>query len=167
MSFVDSIEMSEMHHPIRVLQRRLVMDSEGAGEHCGAPSLIVELGPTLGSIDIAYVSDGTLNPAQGVCSGQAAGPASQARRNATGAVEPLPAWGHLSLAPGETVISIGTGGGGYGHPFRRSPHKVRDDVLDGRLSRDRAQAVYGVVVNSTGALDLAATQLIRREGSGQ
>ncbi|MBW7835736.1 MAG: hydantoinase B/oxoprolinase family protein [Sphingomonadales bacterium] len=167
MSFVDSIEMTEMHHPIRVLQRRLVMDSEGAGEHCGAPSLIVELGPTLGSIDIAYVSDGTLNPAQGVCGGLAAGPSSQARRNAVGVVEPLPAWGKLSLAPGESVISIGTGGGGYGHPFRRSPHKVRANVLDGRISRDRAQAVYGVIINSDGALDLAATQLIRREGSGQ
>ncbi|HEY8352585.1 MAG TPA: hydantoinase B/oxoprolinase family protein, partial [Sphingomonadales bacterium] len=38
MSFVDSIEMNEMHHPLRVLSRRLLPNSEGPGRHCGAPS---------------------------------------------------------------------------------------------------------------------------------
>lgn len=163
MSFVDSIEMTEMHHPLRVLKRQLVTDSEGAGQNCGAPSLMVELGPTEGTIDIAYVSDGTINRAQGVCGGLAAGAAAQTKRTPAGD-EPLPAYGRLTLMPVETVVSVGTGGGGFGDPQHRDPEKVLADVLDRRVSRDRARTVYGVVIDEAGVLDIDATQHIRKEG---
>lgn len=161
MSFVDSVEMTEMHHPLRVLRRGLVRDSEGAGENCGAPSLEVELGPTAGEIEIAYVSDGTINRAQGVCGGGAAGRAAQ-RKHAQGKhAEHLPAFGQMRLRPGETVISTGTGGGGYGDPMRRDPERVRADVQDGRLSVDRAREIYGVVIGADGEIDMSATSSLR------
>src|SRR5207237_8179347 len=37
MPFYDSIEIDELHHPIRVETRRIIPDSEGAGTYRGAP----------------------------------------------------------------------------------------------------------------------------------
>ena len=47
----DCIEVDELHHPIRILERRLVQDSEGAGRWRGAPAVRVELGPIEGCDD--------------------------------------------------------------------------------------------------------------------
>ncbi len=162
MSFVDSVEMTEMHHPLRIHSRGLVRDSEGAGEHCGAPSLKVELGPIAAPVTIAYVSDGTINQAQGVCGGQEGGPSQQMKRVHSQAVVPLPAYGRLTLEPGEAVISVGTGGGGFGSPERRAVDLVHADVLDGRLSIERARRVYAVVIQEDGSLDDEATRNLRK-----
>jgi len=158
--FIDSIEMAEMHHPIRVLTRALKIDSEGAGQYCGAPSLEVELGPTHGAIELAYVSDGVHNPAQGVCCGGAGGGAAQSKRHADGRLEALPTIARITLNPGETVLSTGTGGGGYGDPRRRDRAKVLADVLDRTVSRGRAETHYGVVLSGDD-VDPAATEHLR------
>jgi N-methylhydantoinase B len=159
--FVDSIEMVELHHPLRVMHRRLVPDSEGAGLHCGAPSLEVELGPTAAPLNIAYVSDGVVHAAQGVCGGGAGGRAKQAVQR-DGTVTTLAPMGQIVLVPGETVISAGTGGGGYGDPRRRDPQRVRQDVLDRRVTRARAEAVYGVKLDAAVQIDEAATARLRQ-----
>lgn len=139
--FVDRIKMVEMHHPIRVHSRALVADSEGAGEHIGAPCLRVELGPRGGELRISYVSDGVINAAQGVRGGGPGGTAAQALRRTDGSVEPLAAWGELIISPSETVISSGTGGGGYGDPRLRDPALVRAAVADRLLSPERALSI--------------------------
>ena len=46
MSFYDSVEVDELHYPIRIEERRLVPDTEGAGEFRGAPSSRVSFTPT-------------------------------------------------------------------------------------------------------------------------
>lgn len=163
MSFVDSIEMNEMHHPLRVLSRRLLPNSEGPGRHCGAPSLEVELGPVGAPVTIAYVSDGTVNCAQGATGGGAGGPARQFKRGRDGKLKPLPPYGRLTLEPGETVLSIGTGGGGFGRPEERPVEKVLADLRDGRLTAARAQEIYGVVVDAEGRLDREATRRLREQ----
>lgn len=140
--FVDSIEMAEIHHPIRVTRRALVPDSEGAGAHIGAPCLAVELGPRGSEMSIAYVSDGVVNPAMGVAGGGPGGPAIQAVRHIDGAIESLPPFGSLLLKPGETVMSRGTGGGGFGDPGRRDRARVAAAIADGLLTPDRAARVY-------------------------
>jgi N-methylhydantoinase B len=159
--FVDSIEMVELHHPLRVHRRALVADSEGAGLHCGAPSLEVELGPTQGTLNIAYVSDGVVHAAQGVCGGGQGGRAAGARRDADGVLRNLASMGQIELAPGDRVLSTGTGGGGYGDPRRRDPQSVLHDVLDRRITRERAETVYGVRILADGTLDAAGTARLR------
>lgn len=144
--FIDSVEMAEMHHPIRISRRGLLIDTEGAGKHIGAPSLGVELGPRISDMRIAYVSDGVVNGPQGICGGGDGGTATQAIRRIDGAVEDLPPFGMVTLSAGETVISAGTGGGGFGRPADRDPAKVRAAVRDGLISKDRAASVYGVII---------------------
>ena len=162
--FVDSIEMAELHHPIRVSARRLLIDSEGAGEFCGAPSLEVELGPKGGEIEIAYISDGVVNPAQGSQSGGAGGAAGQAKRERNGSLSPLPPIGRLVLQDGEAVLSVGAGGGGFGAPHARDAECVARDVRDRRISPARAASIYGVAVDSQGHLDRAGTAKFRTLG---
>ena len=66
----------------------------------------------------------------------------------------------LDLAPGD-VVSIRTcGGGGYGPPRAREPELVLRDVLEGKVSPERAREVYGVAV-ADGGIDHAATEVLR------
>jgi N-methylhydantoinase B len=58
---------------------------------------------------------------------------------------------------GDTLVSQGPSGGGYGDPYERDPSAVLDDVRDGYIDEAAALQDYGVVI-AGGAVDLAATQ---------
>lgn len=162
MVFKDSVEVDEIHHPIRVHECRILPDTEGAGRHRGAPSMYVEYGPVDCVLEVMYASDGCLNPARGARGGLSGGRAQQYKRDISGnlvAVEPC---GDVFLQPGETIVSISCGGGGYGRPIERDPERVRRDVAEGWITTERAEKVYGVVLDQAGAVDLAATGELRR-----
>jgi PAS domain S-box-containing protein len=65
------------------------------------------------------------------------------------------------IADGETVLSICSGGGGYGPPDERDPQRVTNDVVEGRISRDRAREIYKVVFGDNGQCDETATSALR------
>src|SRR5205823_2416528 len=54
-------------------------------------------------------------------------------------------------------------GGAWGHPFARPLERVRRDVVGGFVSVDAAREDYGVLVDASGMIDLAATEA-RRAG---
>jgi N-methylhydantoinase B len=159
--FIDSVELDEIRQPIHVYSRRLVIDSEGAGLYRGAASVAVEFGPSTGPISVGYVSDGTRNPAQGVRGGLAGGCADQWRIRSDGSREHLDACAQVDLNPGERLLSVSTGGGGYGHPLERDPEQVARDVAERWISPQRAMKVYGVVASDEGKLDVIATEALR------
>ena len=70
---------------------------------------------------------------------------------------------------GEVVLAKAPGGGGWGDPLDRDPHKVWEDVVDGLITPGRARKVYGVVLGPEGRpadeleLDEAATAKLRKE----
>jgi N-methylhydantoinase B len=68
-----------------------------------------------------------------------------------------------SFAAGERLWNRSGGGGGYGDPEDRPPEAVRDDVLDGYVSREAAREAYGVVITDDGSIDRAATRTLRKE----
>jgi N-methylhydantoinase B len=165
MCFIDSIELDELYQPIIVHDRRIIRDTEGAGWHIGAPSLQVEFGPLEGEIEVSYVSDGTLNPPRGVRGGKGGGGADQFRRRVDGSTERLEAATTVTLATGETIVSICCGGGGYGQPTSRDPSRVREDILDGWVSKDKGREVYGVSLTATGEVDIAETSRLRQSAA--
>ena len=160
--YQDSIELDEMRHPLHVHQRRFIQNSEGAGRHKGGPGMLVEFGPTRGEMEVAFVSDGTLNPARGVRGGGLGGAAYQGIRDTDGELTPTENCAVVTLRTGETIVSHCCGGGGYGDPLSREPEKVARDVVEGWVSRDRAADVYGVAVAADGSVDAAATARLRR-----
>ena len=139
-------------------------DSGGAGTYRGAPSIKVEFGPTdNNSMRVLYVADGTINPAAGARGGLPGGPIRVFKRSGNNDVTAQPAYGDVELIPGETIISISSGGGGYGPPMARDPRRVKHDLDEGWITRARAKEVYGVVLDDTGAVDEAATEARRRQ----
>ena len=65
-----------------------------------------------------------------------------------GAVRVLPNLvGEQTLEAGERLISLTSGGGGYGDPRVRDPHAVLRDVVEGYISLGRARGVYRVAID--------------------
>ena len=68
----------------------------------------------------------------------------------------------LQLKPGDVISYQTCGGGGYGNPFEREPSQVLDDVINGKVSVERARTEYGVEIDRTGrAIDESATRRLR------
>ncbi len=147
MVWLDSVECDELLYPIRIEERRIIPDSEGAGRFRGAPGLMVVFSPVDCALDAMYASDGCVNPAEGVRGGGAGGRAAQHARTAAGSERTIGPVGPVTLGPDEAIVSIGAGGGGYGPPHERDPVRVRRDVIEGWISRERALSVYGVVLD--------------------
>jgi N-methylhydantoinase B len=163
----DSIEVDELHHPLHIVRRSIMPDTEGAGQYRGAPSMYSEFGPIDGcAMKVLYTSDGTINHAVGVLGGGGGGPSKALKRERDGSLTTLPACYGVNLEPGEYVVSYSSGGGGYGAPIERDPARVIHDLEEGWITADRARSVYGVAVADGGelgelVLDEAATLKLR------
>jgi N-methylhydantoinase B len=156
LSCLDSIELDEFYHPILVRRRELVPDSEGAGRHVGAQSILVEYGPLGADMEVGYVSDGHHNPPAGARGGGTGGRADQKLRRSDGTEEQLAPCAQVKVRAGEIIVAIGAGGGGYGDPHQRDPQHVLEAVREGLMSEARAASVYGVIIQA-GVLDPIAT----------
>jgi N-methylhydantoinase B len=157
----DSVEIDELKHPMVVWEQRLLPDTEGAGRRRGAPSAYCEFGPLDCSFEALYLSDGTLNPPQGAQGGLPSGRAAQFLRGKAGDLRELEICGHVGIGPGERLVSVSTGGGGYGSPWDREPDRVAGDFREGWISRARARETYGVVLDHEGSIDERATSMLR------
>jgi len=166
MLYQDSIEVSELHYPLRVYDKRLVTDTEGAGTYNGAPSSTAEYGPVDCAMDINFVSDGCQNPPRGVRGGGTGGNAQQYRRRADGSLEPLPGVTSATLAPGERIVAVTCGGGGFGSPLKRDPLRVAHNAREGWITRDRAERVYGVILDEKFRINENETRRKRAELAG-
>jgi N-methylhydantoinase B len=164
---IDCVEVDELGHPMHVVRRGIIPDTEGAGVFRGAPSVYGEFGPIDGcTMEVLYTADGTVNSAMGAIGGGRGGPARAQKRERDGSHTPLPACYGVTLEPGEFVVSHSAGGGGYGHPFEREPERVLRDLSEGWITAERARSVYGVVTTGdaerdTLAIDRSATQAVR------
>lgn len=65
------------------------------------------------------------------------------------------------LNAGDVVELRTGGGGGYGDAYTRDPELVRRDVVDGFVTREMAQAQYGIVLDEHNRLDQVATKTRR------
>ena len=92
-----------------------------------------------------YFADFAIDPAEGVLGGGAGALAGARKVEADGTETELEPIGDTELEPGEWIVGLESGGGGYGDPLERDPEAVRHDVLEGWVSRERAEADYGVI----------------------
>jgi N-methylhydantoinase B len=95
---------------------------------------------------LAYTVEGHFNPPRGVRGGATGAIPDAWKIDAAGAEVELPKAAAVTLEPGERVVSLSGGGGGYGDPHERDPALVLEDVLEGWVSRERAEELYGVVL---------------------
>ena len=159
--FIDSVELDEVYTPIHVHTRRLIADSEGAGRYRGAPGIEVEFGPVDCRMEAGFVADGNIHVPAGARAGGTARGSDQFRRTHNGALERLDQCSQVWIEDGERLVSIAAGGGGYGDPRTREPERVRHDVSEGLVSRERAAEIYGVAIDADGNVDAAETARLR------
>lgn len=167
--YIDSVEMLERMYPLQFRSLRLLADSGGAGRLRGGPASEVIYGPRATPMRVFYMADYAVHPAKGVrggLPGTAASASVLAPDGSERQVEPI---GDSLLAQGEWIRGIEAGGGGYGDPLQRDPQAVLSDVLERWVTREAADAVYGVVLTpdrdrAVGlVLDAAATEARRAE----
>jgi N-methylhydantoinase B len=174
-SYIDSSEVCEQKYPLIVWEKAVRLDSEGAGRTRGAPGNVAIYGPLYADAEVQYFHDGVVNRAVGVHGGGSPSGPEAWRISRDGGWE---MYQHIVvevvLEPGESIVSLSAGGGGYGSPLAREPEAVLVDVIDGYVSAERARAVYGVVLSGdparweTLAVDQPATTALRagRRGGG-
>ncbi len=155
--YKDSVEVDEQRYPIHVFEQRLLPDTEGSGRRRGGLGCRVAYGPKQRPMTIAYSVEAHYNPPRGVRGGHDGQPTNVWKEDAGGERVEVPLVGAIELEPGERIVSISSSGGGYGNPLEREPTLVLEDVLEGWVSRERALAVYGVVIRDDDTVDEQAT----------
>lgn len=164
----DSVEVLEQKYPILFNEIRVAPDTEGSGKQRGGPGSLVSFQPAEGEMTASCVLDGYLNAPVGVLGGFPPSiPWASKRELGKSDVDLPPVFG-LTLQPGESLIGLQSGGGGYGSPLERDPERVRQDVLNRWVSFERAREIYGVVfvsevVADSLEVDESATDALRAE----
>lgn len=160
------VEVQEAYYPLLIEAHRLRTDSGGAGRYRGG--LGVEL--VISSHQDFFMNthfQRTKMPPWGLHGGHDALPMNALVQ--TGAGEELSGTSldRQRLQPGDKVIVLTGGGGGYGPPFERPAEDVRRDVAEGSVSLKAAADLYGVVLDpKTLAIDWEKTRRNRAAHAG-
>ena len=160
---IQSAEALESGMPLHVERSELRCDSGGEGTMRGGLGLRRELRLLEGESRYSVLSDRAVLPPFGVAGAGPAAPVKVSLRRDGAEVDfatPGKVTG-VAIRAGDIVVMQSAGGGGYGDPLAREPDRVRDDVLAGYVSPERARLGYGVVLAPSGEVDVAATQAER------
>jgi N-methylhydantoinase B len=152
------VEETELNYPVRIETLALVEDSDGAGRFRGGLGLRKDYRFDLHTT-FTILADRDKSGPHGVFGG-VEGRKAEYVHVRDGSETRLSSKSTIDLVPGD-VISVRTcGGGGYGAPIEREPARVLRDVLEGKVSVERARDVYRVAIADR-ALDAAATEALR------
>jgi N-methylhydantoinase B len=142
-------EVMELEYPVRLERYGFVQDSGGVGKYRGGVAVIR---------DWRYVGDGpaTLTirsdrrsfPPYGLNGGGCGAPSWNVVNPGTKTERVLSTKVTDSLQPGDLIRHVQPGGGGWGNPLDREPSAVTRDVMNEKISRQKAREVYGVVFHS-------------------
>ncbi len=155
------VEEAERNYPVRVLRHELIPDSEGAGEFRGGLGLRKDYCFPDSSTTFTILSDRDREGPWGLWGGRP-GKRAEYCLNPEGEAVRLGSKVTLELRRGDVVSYRTPGGGGFGQPHERDPQRVLTDVREGKVSAERARAVYGVAVDTTSwTVDAAETERLR------
>ncbi|MEM7252873.1 MAG: hydantoinase B/oxoprolinase family protein [Pseudomonadota bacterium] len=163
---LPNLEFHEQTYPVRYRRWELRTDAAGPGAKRGGTGVHYEadiLSPALWS----FRAEGLDTPSgYGVLGGQtgAVGEVSIMPQvpDVDGSSFVPPKYGVRHLQPAR-IVALTPGGGGWGEPKTRALDAVARDVRDGVVSAERAAIDYGVVIDSSGNIDVQATLARRRD----
>ena len=142
------VELIEYSYPIIIHRYNLVTDSGGAGKFRGGSGTCWEVEPLDQPMTFIMFGEGRKYPSLG-----SAGAISTLLENKVGRVE-IKRNGKVevikkniieTISPGQRVVNINPGGGGFGNPLERPLEKVIMDVKNGLVSKNGAKEDYGVI----------------------
>lgn len=181
-STISNVETNESRYPVLQVYRRERPDSGGHGRFRGGLGIEYGLLPHKSPVDLADVvfASGVGQPEGHGLSG--GGPASVAANfilrssdvreqfaagqgvataeDVTGESEVLAAKDQTLLTGDDLHVCRLPGGGAFGDPLLREPHRVLADVVGRRVSPEIARSIYGVAI-SDGSVDEQETRQLR------
>ena len=154
------VEETEANYPVRIVRYELIPDSDGAGRFRGGLGLRRDY---LFDHHVVFsvIADRAKFAPWGLAGGESARPAHYILNPDT-TPRCFPRSCPWRCSPGEVFSVQMGGGGGYGPPVERDEDRVRQDVVAGKVSPQRARDVYGVVIDpASGTVDAAAARAAR------
>ena len=155
------VEVYENKYPIMIREYGIRPDTGGPGRHrggCGIYRIYEMEAPA--SLFLWF--ERSVTPAWGLFGGKdAVGPdvvVNPGRKDERHMLKV----NSLPMKVGDVVEHHTGGGGGYGNPWERDPHLVREDAIDGYVTRQGAERDYGVVLKKDLSIDEKATQKRRQ-----
>jgi N-methylhydantoinase B len=141
------VEVYESKYPVLIREYGLRQDTGGPGRFRGGCGVyrVYELGAPA---RLYLWFDRSVTPAWGLFEGRSAVGPDVVVNPGRADERHLLKVNALSLRAGDVVRVQTGGGGGYGNPLQRDPERVREDVLDGYVSPEAAEADYGVVLGA-------------------
>jgi N-methylhydantoinase B len=153
------IEETELNYPVSIDRLGLVEDSDGPGRFRGGLGLRKDYRFDQATTFTILADRDRKGPwgALGGRSGKIAEyvlirDGSETRRGSKCTVE---------LVPGDVISVRSCGGGGYGPPEQRDPERVLRDVLEGKVSVQRARDEYRVAIEGRRPDEKATSELRR------
>ena len=157
------VEFAELEFGVQIEAFRIHADSGGPGRWRGGCGTIRDVRILAEEAEIALRMDNCKFPAFGVNGGLAGRGGRILLNPGTDRERDLKTMSDGNrLVAGDLVRIMTPGGGGWGAPIERPAAQVRDDVLDGIVSRESARDDYGVVLDGD-TLDETATSVQRTE----
>jgi N-methylhydantoinase B len=147
------IEVFETRYPLLTLEHGLVRDSGGAGRRRGGLGTYRTLRVTAPEITFSALFDRMKIAPPGLFGGLGGGtstllvkrrgePEFRSFEEVFGVSSPTK-FTNVVLREGDELHYRTPGGGGFGDPREREPERVREDVLEGWVTRDAAARDYG------------------------
>ena len=153
-----SIEVTEAEHPIELMAYEFVPDKAGAGKFRGGVPFRRDYRFLEQEGVLQVRSDRRDHRPFGLYGGSPGQP-SENYLNPEGENRLLPSKFTMTIKKGNVFRHVLAGAGGYGDPLERDPEAVLRDVRNELLSPKRAEADYGVVIDTKGwRVDKAATE---------
>ncbi len=143
------IEVLEMSFPMRIEAYELLTDSGGAGTYRGGLGTL-RVWRVLGrDADASVCCEHTLVAPFGLEEGGAGTPAEIILETPDGVKRRLNSKGAFRVKAESVIWYKAPGAGGYGPAQRRAPEALRNDVIDGYVSRRAAAEDYGAALDES------------------
>lgn len=157
------IEELETEIPLYVRRYEYIQDSEGPGRQRGGLGIRRDMEFYDHRTSFTVLSDRTKNQPWGLFGGEAACPAKYVI-NPDDDPTVVNSKSTTKLDANDVASVQTPGGGGYGDPFDRPPEAVLKDVINGKVSVEKAREEYGVAVDlSERSVDEDETRELRSE----
>jgi N-methylhydantoinase B len=156
------VEAVELRYPIRIERYEFIPDSGGAGKFRGSLALRRDIRLLADRVSFARYSDRHKFAPQGLFGGKPGSKGSITLNPETPDTRRMKGKGLDTLAKGDLVRIELPGAGGYGDPMARDVAAIDRDLKDGKVTPDRAETDYAVIVDRRSlAVDRPATARLR------
>jgi len=155
------IEETELNYPVQVTRLALVEDSDGPGRFRGGLGLRKDFRFEQPTTFTVLADRDRIGPWG--AAGGASGKVAEYVLIRDGSETRLGSKSTVDLVPGDVISVRSCGGGGYGPPEERDPQRVLRDVLEEKVSAERAREHYKVAIADR-QVDEGATNRLRGVG---